>query len=1145
MALRDNMSDQARSNVRTGLWIVGLWAGGKWGGLAGSLIGAKWFGPKPPPAPNPQRDLLLNTTDPTSPIPIVLGSARVSSNYIWEGELEATPIEEGSSGGSGGEKAVVGFKYKMNALDAICEAPNNGIDYGRVWQNGQIQTIRNSSTITPYTGTNTQTVDPLFDSSVDYAVPYHNLAYMIKDSYPLGEQATPPTFFYEVHHYPYNSFAGDNARVYSHVADVSTVGETYGLSVKNYDGTIWMVNDDDELLHYSSDMTTLMDTLDISFFQIDDVYDVAIIERYGNFSLEILHKKSGGGKNYMTVSSVDLSAASGKTTIAPGFIRQVYIWNDDTGDDVLPAKLCYNDDNIFVVYHNNTTPGVAWDIKAVKLTYSLGTVSTTTLVVGAAYIASGADCNNQYLFLHYSTGVGLIKSYDTSTLSLIDTFTMTGLDSDGNNLAVLRGGDELVVCDANTGGAAVMYVMGFDEDGDNIAHRKTIDLTDYMIASGWESSMQEVIPKWNIDGTLLLSVNATSNDYDGVIHIMTSLNPAQAIYYLLVEKARYAESDLSTTMLQDFNDFCFDNQLGLSDVIQRREYAFERVTAYVNMYQCQWMFDSDYKLGIKAFRNSDSSDASITDDDIFGGNSGILRNDGYGEIQIRDDHNIPSDLRITFTNRLQDYNEQAFTMPHFLAQQNDNRRLTDDLSYFCVPQDAMASKLAQRASTWAHFKTQVYRLPLVQKHDVRSVGDLITVTSSNLDLSSQLMRILDIDAPTLEGAGEPVNVICAVEDLNTNTFYDYVIQKNNAVRLTAKPPVSVLPFAFEQDAAQNNDMYTLAIGALNYSDDTIGAQLWISIGSQSNYNRWKSNDITSFGIAGDIVTAIDEDDNEITVNTGAYPNTFPSRTISEQVDNLSFCLIGTAQSTDAELLELEMVSYRDVEDSGANKKLRNCFRGRYYTVRKAHGTDEVLILCGLSRFQAIQIPEQYVGQTIYIKLLAYNKKGETENLSDVTAYEYTIGGWTRKATKVSTLELYDKALSEGLGSKVVIETNEATLQYLESNRAGGPGITTAGQYREYTEPPLNENRAWDLLIYDSSKVYVTIRADIQDDVEYTADADGVHHRFDYTAAYNAADFGVLTKDFYVAIAPKNAKGDVRDVGGTRNNLELKHVILNT
>ena len=1143
MAIKDSMSSQARSNTRTALWALGTWIGGPWGGAVGAILGAKLFGEDPPPPPNPQRALLLNTTDQDSVIPIVLGTVRANSNYIWHGKLEKTPLEEGSSGASGGEKAVTGYKYKMNAMDAIAEGP---LWISRGWKNGETEYIKHSTPITLYNGTADQTADPLFTAEVDHPVPYENLAYVTRDSYSLGRQATAPTFFYEVHKYPYNATVGDTARVYSQVADKAEAATIYGIPAKTSDGKIWLVNDIDQLKRYSMGFETLLDTIDITALNINTLKDTQVVEFGKKRYLDILYSIFSLGVNYMYIARVDLTKAEDKTELKANFFSAKELWNDNTGPDVTHnTKICNNDDNIFVVYY--TLDGGVYKHYAKKYSWDLvldSTVELTSLDAGFPYV--GADCNNEFLFIHYlQSGTqteGRVASFDVATLTNIDTLDVGPANNcDGNNLAVLRGGDELIIGNADTGSNAItMYVIGFDSDGDNLAVRKKQNLTPQLKSSDWTGkSITDVLLKWTFDGSILISTDFAASNYNGVAEFMTSLNPAQAIYYLLVDKGRYSSGDISATSLSDFSDFCYDNHLGLSDIIERKEFAIERADAYVNIYQGKWLYDSDAKLGIQSFRSTDTSAATITDDDIYFGTSDSVRNSGIGEIEIKTDQNIANNIRVTYNNRRKDYATESFSIPHFLATQEAGRVITEEISYFPVPQDMMAAKLAQRALIWANFKTRAYALQLTQKYMYLRPGQLITVTSSELDLTAKVMRILDKDEPTLTELGGPVNLICAVEDVATNDFHDYIVQQNNAERISAKPPVSVQPFVFEQDAAQNDDTYSICIGAISYSEDTAGAEVWVSVGDQSNYNKLP-DDLKSFAIVGDIVNAIDGNDDLITVNTGQYPFTFPSFTVTEQRENLAFCLIGEVQADDAELLDLEMVSYRGVVTSGANLDLENCTRGRYYTERKPHGTDEIMILTGLSRFVVFRPTEDYVGKTVYIKMLAFNERGETEDFSEVSAFEYTIEGWTRKATKVSALEWYDNVAGAGQGSLDTVDTNSPYIQWIDTNRIGGAGRTTAGQYLEFIEGDIN---AWDLIIYNSASVYVAIRTDIQDEAEYTAD--GLYNRFQYTAAMNAADFGILTKDIHVAIVPRNARGDVRDVGGTRNNVELLHGVYNT
>jgi len=191
-------------------------------------------------------------------------------------------------------------------------------------------------------------------------------------------------------------------------------------------------------------------------------------------------------------------------------------------------------------------------------------------------------------------------------------------------------------------------------------------------------------------------------------------------------------------------------------------------------------------------------------------------------------------------------------------------------------------------------------------------------------------------------------------------------------------------------------------------------------------------------------------------------------------------------------------------------------RGLYYTLPKAHTTDEVYCLVGdEERYLTIPFLQADIGQTFYLKAVAYNYRGDEQNFDDVTVYEYTVKGLTKKATHVSGLEIED-SLGNGMGSIKVSPwwSSKLRVRWKLTNRMGG---IDAQQIDEWPWNRFIEGDVlgYDALIYNSSLTLIATHA---------VPSGLANLYYDYTQAAMTTDFGGLQSKIYIGIRPYNNLG---------------------
>ncbi|MBV1702653.1 MAG: glycoside hydrolase TIM-barrel-like domain-containing protein [Hyphomicrobiales bacterium] len=163
---------------------VGAMVGRSVGGLLGSAIDARLLGGLTQSAAKMPRLLTMNGISSVegTPIPRLYGKARVGGQVIWATRfLEVTTHSQVSGGKSTGPRATT-YSYYANFAVGLCEGPIAFVR--RVWADGKELDLTLLN-VRVYTGTETQTPDPLIIAKEGSAPAYAGLAYVVFEMLPL------------------------------------------------------------------------------------------------------------------------------------------------------------------------------------------------------------------------------------------------------------------------------------------------------------------------------------------------------------------------------------------------------------------------------------------------------------------------------------------------------------------------------------------------------------------------------------------------------------------------------------------------------------------------------------------------------------------------------------------------------------------------------------------------------------------------------------------------------------------------------------------------------------------------------------------------------------------------------------------------
>ncbi len=201
---------------RTALGLVGAVVGsfipGVGPGLGfsiGSAIGGLLFPGSLPTIEGPRlTDLRVQTSSYGEPIVEVYGTIGISGNVIWAKDIEEVRTETTQGGKSGPSQTTVSYSYFGHFAVGLCDTVEA---VTRIWADGKIiydttpdntgAISRFSSSITIYTGTETQLPDPSIEADRGAGnVPAHRgMCYVVFDRFPLADFANHiPNIFCEV-----------------------------------------------------------------------------------------------------------------------------------------------------------------------------------------------------------------------------------------------------------------------------------------------------------------------------------------------------------------------------------------------------------------------------------------------------------------------------------------------------------------------------------------------------------------------------------------------------------------------------------------------------------------------------------------------------------------------------------------------------------------------------------------------------------------------------------------------------------------------------------------------------------------------------------------------------------------------------------
>ena len=1087
---------------------LGAWLGAP-GYVAGGVLGTVLFPPAKPEPPDPYTALSLNTAEEGAPVAVHYGVNKIKGNWIYKGALRKKKVEEG---GKGGQKTTTGYKYWTWATLGLGRGV---LDISRMWKNDDVLVPDGDSSINIYRGTATQTVDPDWFSRAEDVVPLKRVSYIYLNNFYLGENNnTMPTMSTEVHNMPWDSDVDGIAPYVLNKVSEQAVGGQKVLRDK-YDRIFTFTNTEMKMYDAKWDLKKTLDLTNLALGSYAGGWDVCFTYSKGKrTNINIAYNDGVDGILYIYTFSSDTGKL--ETEKEEGVKRGQYekhLIYDFAPDGITSIQIRSNSQYIFIatdylsaqkdlikVALNGQTFLARYDLSAeadIGAILSLGLNEDFVFWCNTTGKTSSIDFNGNVL----DTLAPTVDWAPEKILPLMGSTCLMGFQL-GNQVSLPDKDYDRVqyaIYDRKTGAFETVTQNELDIDEtwwtDNDGSPFLMNSIDGMVSEG-------------ANGTIYMTGHDGSGNYY-TMELIVDANPAQIIYDLFKEARGFDLTTVDAVMLADVGQVCFENRIGMSFSIVRKQNVGAIIRDVLGHIQAHPFQTNEGKFGFFMPSVNDSLEGTITKDDVL-----TVKDEGAPDFSIiatsmKDIGLCPNRLNVSYENRLNQYKRDAmFQLDDMVSLELDIELTEQQLNYQMFSNPAVISKMAWKAWKISRFQNKVFTTVLNSRWLKVRHGQVYNLDFPEHEINNQRARIFSIqDAPVETDAGLTVtwmmddDYIISYEEID----YDASISEDTSV----EPPEEVVPIVWEEDARYNNDTYFMGLTAIRNTDGTAYCDIYVSLDAPDNFFYAKR--LTQFGNVGDLVNDITKLDKKILVNTDEYEeSTFASYTRTNQRNNISYCIIGEVKEDfDITLDNMEFITYREAVALGGDIELRRSVRGKDYTLTKPHlaSNDTVVINTGIS-YNKIEIPSEWIGKTLYFKFVPYNLRGDGIDEDEVDIFEYTIKGWTRKATHTDRLQIYDSTRGE-LGSRNITSDADVKVVWEYTNRNSGMGEATLSAW-EWQGWQAGDVDDYDIIIYQSDGT--TVQAEHL--------GIGLTDEYTYDVATNTADFGGVPSDhFWIGVRP--------------------------
>jgi hypothetical protein len=348
-----------------------------------------------------------------------------------------------------------------------------------------------------------------------------------------------------------------------------------------------------------------------------------------------------------------------------------------------------------------------------------------------------------------------------------------------------------------------------------------------------------------------------------------------------------------------------------------------------------------------------------------------------------DAHNV---IKLTIKNRAADYNEKPVEVKDQDAIEKYGEKFQSAIEAHAICREDMAITVAELIKNRGLFIRQKFKFKLDWRYCLLDPMDVIELFEEKLALSGVAAQIEQIEEDddgnlTFLAWELPFGVASTVQ-YNTQTS-----QPGGQNQST--PPGDVnTPLIFQPPVLLTNGTPEVWI-AISGGDDTTANPFW------GGAQIWASIDDVNYQQIGEVQDPARQGELTATLATygGVNPDASNTLAVSLVVSNGdldSTSALGAAQAETLCYVDGELLSYEVATLTGPNAhNLTNLYRGLYGSTIGAHSAGSAFVRLDEGIFK-YQLPQEYIGETIYLKFLSFNIWGyELQSLADVDAYTYT------------------------------------------------------------------------------------------------------------------------------------------------------------
>lgn len=416
-----------------------------------------------------------------------------------------------------------------------------------------------------------------------------------------------------------------------------------------------------------------------------------------------------------------------------------------------------------------------------------------------------------------------------------------------------------------------------------------------------------------------------------------------------------------------------------------------------------WIYDAGYQIKIVPLGDSALSANSATYTPVSTIQYQLTINDFIGDPPVRisriDPADAPNRTILEITDRALGYNSNPIefrdqTLFDQYGLRDNSTQKADEITTAAVGQLA-ADLIGQRKA----YQRNTYSFTLPYKFVRLEPGDLVGLTDPNNAALTQLtVRIATVQE------NSDYNLDFTAED------YFGSATSGTPNSSTAQPSTAI---TFNNLVAPGN-VNTPCVLEPN-SALTATPQVWIAASGGANWggaNVYISFDNVTYTPVGTILSSARQGILTAALANHADPDT--ADTLSVDLSE-SLGTLGTVTNADADAFRTlayicapasgsvlassgELIAYGAVASTGTyTDNLTYLRRGLYGTSPAAHSTNDIFtrldLGAGDTTIVKYNLPSQYIGKTIYVKLASFNIYGQApQDISTCTAYSYTPAG---------------------------------------------------------------------------------------------------------------------------------------------------------